>query len=61
MLGRHGYLTHEPRRLDWEEHVRDVRRRGKFRRLYRMEERSFDKLAELLRPILERNDFYASE
>eukprot|EP00903_Cladosiphon_okamuranus_P005773 g5721.t1 len=29
--------------------------------MYRMEERSFDKLADLLRPVLERKDFYARE
>ena len=52
---------HEPRRLDWEAHVEDVRRRKLFRRMYRMEEHSFYKLAELLRPILERNDYYASK
>ena len=50
---------HEPRRLDWDAHVEDVRRRKLFRRMYRMEEHSFYKLAELLRPILERNDYYA--
>ena len=52
---------HEPRRLDWDTHVEDVRRRKLFRRMYRMEEHSFYKLAELLRPILERNDYYASK
>lgn len=51
--------VHEPRRLDWDEHVQDVRRRKLFRRMYRMEEPSFNKLAERLRPILERNDYYA--
>ena len=51
---------HEPRRLDWDTHVEDVRRRKLFRRMYRMDEHSFYKLAELLRPILERNDYYAS-
>ncbi|CAB1105047.1 unnamed protein product [Ectocarpus sp. CCAP 1310/34] len=51
--------VHEPRRLDWDEHVRDLRRRKVFRRMYRMDEGCFDKLADLLRPILERNDFYA--
>ena len=50
---------HEPRRLDWDKHVEDVRRRKLLRRMYRMEEHSFYKLAELLRPILERNDYYA--
>ena len=38
---------HEPRRLDWDTHVEDVRRRKLFRRMYRMEEHSFYKLAEL--------------
>ena len=38
---------HEPRRLDWDAHVEDVRRRKLFRRMYRMEEHSFYKLAEL--------------
>ncbi|CAB1114611.1 unnamed protein product [Ectocarpus sp. CCAP 1310/34] len=52
---------HEPRRLDWDEHLEDVRRRKLFRRMYRMEEHSFNKLADLLRPILERNDFYARD
>lgn len=52
---------HEPRRLDWDEHVKDLRRRRLFRRMYRMDEHSFDKLADHLRPIIERNDFYASE
>ena len=51
----------KPRRLVWEEHKVDLRRRGLFRRMYRMDEHTFDKLAELLRPILERNEYYASE
>ena len=38
---------HEPRRLDWDAHVEDVRRRKLFRRMYRMEEHSLYKLAEL--------------
>ena len=53
---------HEPRRLVWEEHNRvDLARRGMFRRMYRMEEHTFNSLAELLRPILSHNDYYASE
>ena len=52
---------HEPRRLVWEEHKANLRRRELFRRMYRMDEHTFDKLAELLRPILEWNDYYASE
>lgn len=41
--------------------MKDARRRKLFRRMYRMEEHSFNKVAELLRPILERNDYYASK
>ena len=52
---------HEPRRLVWEEHRVDLARRCMFRRMYRMEEQTFNKLAELLRPILSHNDYYASE
>ena len=52
---------HQPRRLDWDAHVEDVRRRKLFRRTYRMEEHSFYKLAEPPRLILERNDYYASK
>ena len=42
---------HEPRRLDWEEHTADINRRGLFRRMYRMDEHTFKKLAEMLRHI----------
>ena len=42
----------EPRRLVWEEHRVDLARRCMFRRMYRMEEQTFNKLAELLRPRL---------
>jgi len=52
---------HEPKRLQWEEHLADLKRRRIFRRMYRMDEHSFDKLADLLRPCLERNDYFASE
>ena len=54
-------IIHEPRRLDWEEHTADINRRGLFRRMYRIDEHAFNKLAEMLRPILERNEYYASE
>ena len=50
----------EPRRLDWEEHTADINRWGLFRRMYRMDD-TFKKLDEMLRPILERNEYYASE
>ena len=52
---------HEPQRLVWEEHRVDLARRGMFRRMYHIEEQTFNKLAELLRPILSHNDYYASE
>ena len=52
---------HEPRCLVWEEHRVDLARRGMFRRMYHIEEQTFNKLAELLRPILSHNDYYASE
>ena len=52
---------HEPRRLNWEEHTADINRRGFFGKMYRMDEHTFKKLAEMLRPILERNEYYTSE
>ncbi|CAB1117881.1 unnamed protein product [Ectocarpus sp. CCAP 1310/34] len=50
---------HEPRRLVWEDHAADLKKRKLFRRMYRMEEPVFNKLAGLLEPILQRNDYYA--
>ncbi|CAB1110331.1 unnamed protein product [Ectocarpus sp. CCAP 1310/34] len=50
---------HEPRRLVWEDHAADLNKRKLFRRMYRMEEPVFNKLAGLLEPILQRNDYYA--
>ena len=52
---------HEPRRLVWEDHAADLKKRKLFRRMYRMEEPVFNKLAGLLEPILQRNDYYASD
>ena len=52
---------HEPRRLNWEEHTANINRRRLFRRMHRMDEHTFKKLAEMLRPILERNEYYVSE
>ena len=54
-------VIHKPRRLDWEEHTADISRRGLFRRMHRMDEHTFNKLAEMLRPILKRSKYYASE
>ncbi|CAB1104477.1 unnamed protein product [Ectocarpus sp. CCAP 1310/34] len=50
---------HEPRRLVWEDHAADLKKRKLFRRMYRIEEPVFNKLAGLLEPILQRNDYYA--
>ncbi|CAB1115498.1 unnamed protein product [Ectocarpus sp. CCAP 1310/34] len=50
---------HEPRRLVWEDHAADLKKRKVFRRMYRMEEPVFNKVAVLLEPILQRNDYYA--
>lgn len=52
---------HEPRRLVWEEHVEDLERRNCFLRFYRMPLETFLKLADLLRPHLERNAGMAGE
>ena len=61
LLPKPRQTIHEPRRLNWEEHTADINRRGLFRRMYRMDEHTFKKLAEMLQPILERNEYYASE
>ena len=61
LLPKPRQTIHEPRRLDWEEHTTDVNRRRLFRRMYRMDEHTFKKLTEMLRPTLERNEYYASE
>ncbi|CAB1111309.1 unnamed protein product [Ectocarpus sp. CCAP 1310/34] len=50
---------HEPRRLVWKDHAADLKKRKLFRRMYRIEEPVFNKLAGLLEPILQRNDYYA--
>ena len=54
---------YDPVRLDWDKHVEDLRQRGPhcFKRFYRMEESSFNKLAELLRPALEPNAHFGGE
>ena len=45
------------RRLDWEEHCEDVDERGPdcYRRQYRMPQQTLEKLADMLRPVLEVN------
>lgn len=54
---------YDPVRVDWGEHVEDLRRRGPhcFKRFYRMDVSSFNKLAELLRPRLEKNAHFGGE
>jgi len=52
---------HEPYRLSWAELREDLRRRKAFRRTFRMPEESFAKLADLLRPVLEKNEHYGRE
>ena len=61
LLPKPRQIIHEPRRLDWEEQTADINRRGLYRRMYRLDEHTFNKLAEMLRTILERNEYYASE
>lgn len=50
-----------PRRLDWDEHAEDLEQRDCFRRMYRMPRESFDKLADLLAPLLTRNAYFGGE
>ena len=57
LLPKPRQIIHEPRRLLWEEHTADINWRGLFRRMYRMDEHTFNNLAEMLRPILERNEY----
>lgn len=54
---------YDPIRLDWGTHVKDLRQRGPhcFKRFYRMDVSSFNKLAELLRPLLEPNAHFGGE
>lgn len=52
---------YEPRRLSWEYHESDLDERDGWRRSYRMDKQTFYKLAELLRPLLEVNTYFARE
>ena len=61
LLPKPRQIIYEPRRLKWEEHTADINRRGLFRRMCRMDEHMFKKLTEILRPILEWNEYYANE
>ena len=61
LLPRPRQTIHEPQRLDWEKHTAGISRRGLFWRMYCMDKHTFKQLAEMLRPMLERNEYYASE
>lgn len=54
---------YDPVRIDWDEHVEDLRQRGPhcFKRFYRMDVDSFRTLADRLRPRLEANAHFGGE
>lgn len=52
---------YEPRRLSWAEHLADLEARKCFKRYYRMPLETFEKLVQLLRPLLEKNAHMARE
>ena len=52
---------YEPHRVSWPELRDDLHRRKAFRRTVRMSEESFVKLADLLRPALQKNKRFGSE
>lgn len=52
---------YEPRRLSWDHHEMDLDEREGWRRSYRMDKVTFYKLAELLRPLLQVNTYFACE
>ena len=51
----------EPHRMTWPEFRENLRRRKAFRRTVRMSEASFVKLADLLRPAIQKNERFGSE
>lgn len=53
--------VYEPYRMSWAELKEDLRRRKAFRRTFRMPEESFVKLADLLRPALQKNERFVRE
>lgn len=53
--------VYEPPRLDWETHAEDLEERGCFKRMYRMPRPTFEKLADLLAPLLLVNAHFARE
>ena len=52
---------YEPHGMTWPEFRGDLRRREAFRRTVRMSEASFVKLADLLRPAIQKNERFGSE
>ena len=52
---------YEPHGMTWPEFREDLRRRKAFRRTVRMSEASFEKLADLLRPAIQKNERFGSE
>ncbi|CAN0458986.1 unnamed protein product, partial [Scytosiphon promiscuus] len=52
---------YEPHRATWAEFREDLRRRKAFRRTVRMSEESFEKLADLVRPALQKDELFGSE
>lgn len=51
----------ERKRLDWDDHAETSTADKSFRRKYRMEEPAFNKLVEILRPAMERDQKFARE
>ena len=52
---------YKPHRMAWPEFREDLRRRKAFRRTVRMSEVSFVKLADLLRPAIQKNKRFGNE
>ena len=53
-------INERSRRLDWEDHCEDLDKRGSdcFRRRYRMPQQTFEMLADILRSLLEVNQYF---
>lgn len=49
------------KRLDWDDHAETSTAENSFRRKYRMDEPAFNKLVEILRPVIERDEKFARE
>ena len=53
--------VHEPKPSNWDDHVEDLEKRGRFKRMYRMSREAFEKLAGLLAPLLWVSQHHARE